>query len=62
MNPGDRQSSYQGIMRPIGVELKCKEHSILHRCVKCGHERKNKMSEEDNFDAVIQLSVHPVNR
>jgi len=49
-------------MRPIGVELKCKEHSILHRCVKCGHERKNKMSEEDNFDAVIQLSVHPVNR
>ena len=62
VNPGDRQSFCQGMMKPISVELKRREYFILHRCVKCGYKRKNKMSEEDNFDAVIQLSIHPVNR
>ena len=56
VNPGDRQATCQGLMEPVGVEQKSGEFVILHRCVKCGFERKNKVSEDDDFDTLIKLS------
>jgi hypothetical protein len=60
INPGDRQATCQGMMEPIGVELKGGEYSILHRCVRCGFMRRNKTSKEDNFESLLQLSSHPI--
>ena len=36
INPGDRQSVCQGLMKPVQVEIKGQEYIIVHRCTKCG--------------------------
>lgn len=62
VNPGDRQANCQGLMEPIGVELKGGEYSIIHCCLKCGITKKNKVIEADDFNMIIELSTHPVRR
>lgn len=56
VNPGDRAAECNGLMKPIGVEVKKGEHIIIHECVKCGHIKKNKTSKDDSFDVLIKLS------
>ena len=60
VNPGDRQATCLGLMEPIGIELKGGEYTILHRCVKCGFEKRNKANKNDDTDAIIKLSRNPV--
>lgn len=55
--PGDRAGECQGMMEPIGVEKKNQEYNILHKCVKCGLEKPNKASPDDNFQMLIQVSA-----
>ncbi len=57
VNPGDRAATCGGLMEPIDAELKKGEWVILHRCVICGFERKNKTVPDDDFDAILKLSV-----
>ncbi len=57
VNPGDRAENCCGMMEPIGVEKKDSEYSILHKCVKCGFERKNKAQKTDNYDQLVQISA-----
>ena len=57
VNPGDRAATCQGMMEPIGTELKKGEYIILHHCVACGFERKNKTMPEDSFDVIMELSI-----
>ncbi len=57
INPGDRASSCGGIMYPVSLEIKNGAEYILHRCEECGHERKNKVSPNDNRKAIIALSA-----
>jgi len=49
-------------MEPVGVELKGEEYVILHRCVSCGFEKRNKAAKDDNFDAILLLSSSSGNR
>lgn len=56
INPGDRLATCQGLMEPVGLEKKDGEYVILHRCVKCGFERKNKAIKDDNFELMLKLS------
>lgn len=56
VNPGDRQETCLGMMEPIGVEIKGEKYIIIHRCIKCGFEKKNKSSKDDDFDALLRLS------
>lgn len=56
INPGDRLSVCTGLMEPIGFETKGSGYVILHRCLKCNFKRKNKFSEQDNFDILLKLS------
>lgn len=62
VNPGDRQEICQGLMEPVEVGLKSGEYTIIHRCNKCGVEKKNKTAKNDDFDAVIRLSSRPEQR
>lgn len=55
INPGDRMSTCGGIMMPLSVEVKNKNYVILHKCKKCGKERKNKTAPNDNFDAILKI-------
>ena len=58
--PGDRKGGCRGMMDPIGVEVKNKEYTIIHKCTKCGHIKPNKAVKEDNFQMVVQISAEPV--
>lgn len=57
VNPGDRASSCQGLMTPFRIEKGDKdgEFIIVHKCVKCGYEKRNKTSENDNFEEIIKI-------
>jgi len=56
INPGDRASLCQGMMRPIKVEVERGEHMLTYRCEKCGFLRRKKAEKNDNFDEIIKLS------
>lgn len=60
INPGDRLAKCQGLMEPIGIEVKGGGYVILHRCVICHSIKRNKASSGDNFEAILQLSSHPI--
>lgn len=62
VNPGDRQEKCQGLMEPIGIEIKGGESIILHRCHECGIVKRNKSSNEDDFNIILRLSKSPVRR
>lgn len=57
VSPGDRASGCQGMMKPLKMETKGGEYDIIHRCVKCGYEKRNKMSSEDNFEVAIKANM-----
>lgn len=55
ITPGDREEVCKGLMKPIRAEKRGKDLVLTHKCVKCGFERKNKVSEEDNFNKILKL-------
>lgn len=54
--PGDRAGECGGIMEPVRVEMKNKEYTIVHKCLKCGEEKRNKAVKDDNFQMLVQIS------
>lgn len=62
INPGDRAADCGGLMEPIAVEIKNGEYILTQKCTKCGHIRRNKVCEDDNFNAVIALSKSMINK
>ncbi len=53
--PGDRLEACCGLMEPFKFEKDGQEESVVHRCIVCGHEKRNKLSKDDNYDKVISL-------
>lgn len=60
INPGDRMSGCKGIMKPVRVELKEGEYDIIHKCVKCGFEKRNKKTENDDMEEIIKISKNGI--
>ena len=56
VNPGDRKEKCEGMMKPIETLLKSGKNIIVHKCVKCGFERNNKVNEIDDFDIFVKTS------
>jgi transcription elongation factor Elf1 len=56
-NPGDRLNQCQGLLEPIGVKNKNSKYVLIHRCTSCGTVRNNKVSKQDNFDAILALPL-----
>ena len=56
VNPGDRASDCRGLMLADSLERKKGEMFIVHKCTKCNHVRRNKVSPDDNFEAILALS------
>lgn len=55
--PGDRAENCCDLMKPTSAEEDGGEWSIIHQCLKCGKEQKNKISKQDNFDEVVRIST-----
>ncbi len=56
INPGDREETCHGLLKPIDVEINSKKgYVIVFKCVKCGQIRKNKMAEDDDMDKVYEI-------
>ena len=55
---GDRKSKCKGLMTPVGrIVRKGGEDAILHKCEKCGFERRNRISGDDDYEIVKSLVV-----
>jgi hypothetical protein len=57
INPGDRLNQCRGLMEPVGIDQKDGEKALVHRCVRCKFEKKNKVEPNDNYDIIVQLSA-----
>lgn len=56
INPGDRQNTCKGLLKPIGIEKFKDSFKILYKCEKCNKDHKNIMANDDNMDMIIELS------
>ena len=57
--PGDRAASCRGLLRPVEVELVGGEAVVRYRCVRCGHEGRNRAHPDDDPRALSRISVAP---
>lgn len=55
VEPGDRAAGCGGMMEPVRIDLKKGEYVITHRCVKCGHEKKNAASAKDSIGLILKM-------
>lgn len=56
INPGDRQNTCKGLLKPIGIEKFKNTYKIIYKCEKCNQIHKNIMAKDDNMDLIIELS------
>ena len=56
INPGDRQNTCLGHLKPIGIEKYKNTYKIVYKCLKCGITHKNIMANDDDFDLIIEIS------
>lgn len=56
VEPGDRAASCGGLMEPSALEGTTPKYVILHRCVVCGHEKRNRVSDGDSGEALVELA------
>lgn len=55
VEPGDRVSLCGGLMEPREYCYSVSEKWVLHRCVVCGLEKKNKLNDHDSLDTLSKL-------
>jgi hypothetical protein len=51
-SPGDRAAGCHGDMAPVDVLLERGRHVLVHRCTRCGIERRCRTSPGDDRDAM----------
>ncbi|MDO8557164.1 MAG: RNHCP domain-containing protein [Candidatus Jorgensenbacteria bacterium] len=52
-NPGDRNETCGGMMRPKSVVIEKREFIISHECEKCGVKKRNKAAENDDLSTLL---------
>ncbi len=55
-NPGDRRSSCHGMMKPVRAEYSHSGFAMVHRCEKCGIEKRCRAAPADNTELLVSLS------
>lgn len=56
IHPGDRAAVCGGLMEPVLLEKENGGEKLTHRCLICGHMKKNKTDPEDDFEALLGLA------
>ena len=57
INPGDRENECGGMLEPIGIEKFKNTYKIIYKCQKCHQIHKNIISNDDNYEKIINLSI-----
>lgn len=57
INPGDRQNTCHGLLKPISIEKFKNTYKIIYKCQKCNQLHKNIMAIDDNYNKIIELSI-----
>lgn len=55
INPGDRKNDCLGLLEPVDVEKFKNTYKIIYKCQKCHTIHKNIISNDDDFDKIIEL-------
>ena len=59
--PGDRASRCEGKMPAVGLFYKrTGEQVLIHKCVRCGLVRYNRVAADDDEEAILKLTTQPV--
>ena len=56
VSPGDRAETCSGMMEPVRIEGATPDYVLVHRCERCGIERRNKLSASDDMSAVAAIA------
>ena len=56
INPGDRQNTCKGLLKPIDIEKFKDTYKIIYKCKSCGELHKNIMAKDDNYDEILKIS------
>lgn len=57
-NPGDRECTCSGLMKPIGIKKNKKNlYQIVYKCQKCGAIKNNIQALDDDINEIIRISV-----
>ncbi|PCI29110.1 hypothetical protein COB52_02855 [Candidatus Kaiserbacteria bacterium] len=62
IDPGDRLEGCHGLMSPIQVLAEGDSYILVHKCVKCGFTKRNKMSVTDNIEAAVEIARKIANK
>lgn len=55
--PGDRASACCGMMRPSSLDRRGKKGwVVIHECEKCGKTMPNKLSDDDQWERILQFT------
>lgn len=55
--PGDRKSTCLELMEPITIGQDGKKgFFVIHKCTKCGKEIRNKLADDDDWEAVCGVN------
>lgn len=57
IDPGDRKADCGGMMEPMRIEGSSPEYDIVHRCVRCGQLKRNKVQAPDDPAAIVALAA-----
>jgi hypothetical protein len=53
--PGDREAECDGMMEPVGLIRKGVGYILVHQCQKCGYEKNNMLTADDDFDLAVGI-------
>ena len=56
INPGDRQNTCNGLLKPTGIEKYKDTYKILYKCETCHKDHKNIVATDDNMEKIIEIS------
>ena len=56
INPGDRENTCRGLLKPIGIEKYKDTYKILYKCDKCKEDHKNIIAKDDDMNEIINIS------
>lgn len=56
VEPGDRAEKCGGAMQPIRIEGSSPDYRLVHRCERCGIERRVTLSPADSTETIVRLA------
>ena len=56
INPGDRQNTCLGLLKPIDIEKYKDTYKIIYKCEKCHETHKNIIAKDDDYNTILNIS------